>query len=159
MVSKALFTSQTDDWATPQVLFDALNAVFKFETDVCAVPENAKCRHFFSPAQNGLLQVWTGTCWMNPPYGRTIDQWVKKAFESAQTHQATVVCLLPARVDTKWWHEYCTQGEVTFLKGRVKFGGAKNCAPFPSALVVFRPQVAQALMQSHSYSGWTKHHH
>ncbi|WP_189493767.1 DNA N-6-adenine-methyltransferase [Formosimonas limnophila] len=159
MVSKALFSSHSDDWATPQALFDALNAVFKFETDVCAVPENAKCERFFTPAQNGLLQVWSGTCWMNPPYGRTINQWIKKAFESTQTHQATVVCLLPARVDTKWWHHYCIHGEVTFLKGRVKFGGAKNSAPFPSVLVVFRPQVAQALMQSHLHSGWTKRHH
>ena len=132
------FSSATDLWATPQAFFDSVSAEFPFEIDVCALPENAKCSRYFTPEQDGLVQTWRGVCWMNPPYGREIGKWVKKAFESAQ-EGATVVCLLPARTDTAWWHDYVQQGEVRFLRGRLKFGGQKNSAPFPSALVVFRP--------------------
>lgn len=133
------FSSATDKWATPQGLFDKLNAAFGFETDVCALPENAKCNKFFSPEQDGLKQPWTGRCWMNPPYGRGIKDWIKKAYESAQ-NGALVVCLVPARTDTSWWHQYCRKGDVHFIAGRLKFGDAKNSAPFPSALVVFWPK-------------------
>lgn len=144
MNNELMFSSATDLWATPADFFAALDFVFGFETDVCATQENAKCERFFSPEIDGLKEEWTGTCWMNPPYGKTIGAWVKKAYESAKKNRATVVCLLPARVDTKWWHDYCAKGEVTFVKGRLKFGGSKNGAPFPSAVVVFRPQVADA---------------
>jgi phage N-6-adenine-methyltransferase len=140
-----MFSSKSTEWETPQSLFDKLNSVFKFETDVCATAENAKCKKFFSKAENGLEQDWTGVCWMNPPYGREISKWVKKAYESAVKNGATVVCLLPARVDTSWWHKYCIKGEVFFIKGRLKFGNSKNSAPFPSALVVFRPRVDMVL--------------
>lgn len=136
MDTRVHFSSQTDLWATPQELFDRLNKFWLFTTDVCAVAENAKCERYFSPAEDGLKQHWTGTCWMNPPYGREIGKWVKKAFDSAAMG-ATVVCLLPARVDTVWWHNYAKKGEVEFLRGRLKFGGHKNSAPFPSAIVVF----------------------
>jgi phage N-6-adenine-methyltransferase len=118
---EALMSSSTDMWETPQWLFDQLNAVYHFETDVCAVPENAKCSRFFTPEQDGLKQEWTGVCWMNPPYGREICAWVCKAYESAQ-NGAIVVCLLPSRTDTSWWHDYCMKGEITFLRGRLKFG-------------------------------------
>jgi phage N-6-adenine-methyltransferase len=106
--------------------------------DVCATPDKAKCERFYSPEIDGLAQEWRGTCWMNPPYGRVIGQWVKKAFESSRDG-ATVVCLLPARTDTAWWHDYCQRGEVRFIRGRLKFVGATANAPFPSAVVVFRP--------------------
>lgn len=134
------FSSATDVWATPQDFFDALNAVFKFELDVCALPDNAKCARYFTPEVDGLSQDWTGVVWMNPPYGRGRDAWVRKAFESAAAG-ATVACLLPARTDTKWWHAYCAKGEVHFVKGRLKFGNSDNAAPFPSAVVVFRPFI------------------
>ena len=140
-----MFSSKTDLWATPQEFYDRLNRVFRFEVDVCALPENAKCQRFFSPDDDGLSQDWKGTCWMNPPYGRDIAAWVKKAYESAKINGATVVCLLPARVDTRWWHEYCLAGEVHFVRGRLKFGGSENSAPFPSAVVVFRPSASDAL--------------
>ena len=120
------------------MFFDGLNNEFKFETDVCALKENAKCSNYFTPEMDGLAQSWTGVCWMNPPYGREISKWVKKAFESANQGAATVVCLVPARTDTKWWHDYAINGEVRFIKGRLKFGGNKNNAPFPSAIVIFR---------------------
>ena len=100
MNSRAMFSSQTDMWATPQGFFDELDREFHFDCDVCAIPENAKCRKFFTPEQDGLKQEWKGICYMNPPYGRAIGKWVQKAAESA----TTVVCLLPARTDTKWFN-------------------------------------------------------
>lgn len=132
------FSSATDMHATPQAYFDEVAKEFAFTLDVCAIAENAKCARYFTPEQDGLAQVWEGVCWMNPPYGRTIGLWVSKAFRSAQ-NGATVVCLLPARTDTAWWHDFAMKGEIRFIRGRLKFGNAKNSAPFPSALVIFRP--------------------
>lgn len=133
------FSSKTDLWATPPALFATLNSRFAFDLDVCAVPENAKCSRYFTPDQDGLKQDWSGTCWMNPPYGRHIGKWVQKAYHSAHAG-AIVVCLLPARTDTRWWHDYVTKAaKVEFLKGRLKFGGGHASAPFPSAVVIFRP--------------------
>lgn len=139
-INNGLFTSTTDMWATPQEFYDKLDAEFSFELDVCAIDSDAKCDKYYSPEEDGLQQVWEGTCWMNPPYGRAIGSWVKKAYESS-LNGATVVCLLPARTDTKWWHEYCMKGEVRFVKGRLKFGDSKNSAPFPSAVVIFGRNV------------------
>lgn len=137
-MNKALFTSNTDVWATPQHVFDEWNAIWNFTTDVCALPENAKCPHYYTPELDGLAQEWKGNCWMNPPYGRVIGKWVKKAHDAAIAGQASTVCLLPARTDTKWFHEFIYhQAEVIFLKGRLKFGGATNSAPFPSMMVIF----------------------
>ena len=133
------FSSATDQWETPDWLFRKLDQVYGFDLDVCALPENAKCQQFYGPEQNGLEQDWKGVCWMNPPYGRAIKDWMRKAYESAN-HGATVVCLVPARTDTAWWHDYAVKGEITFLRGRLKFGDAKSNAPFPSAIVVFRPR-------------------
>jgi len=148
MNTEVMFSSKTDMWETPQDFFDALDRVFHFEIDICATPLNAKCEKFFTPDENGLQQEWRGTCWMNPPYGREISKWVEKAYYSAKTTGATVVCLLPARVDTRWWHDYCAKGEIFFVRGRLKFSGAKNSAPFPSAVVVFRPTVEDALAEA-----------
>lgn len=131
------FSSETDLWATPQDFFDRLNDEFNFDIDVCATPENAKCKKFYTEKENGLLQKWEGNVWMNPPYGREISEWIKKAYESAQDG-ATVVCLIPSRTDTKWWHDYCMKGEIRFVRGRLQFGDATENAPFPSAVVIFR---------------------
>lgn len=130
------YSSQTDEWATPQAFFDHIAAEFDFDLDVCALPSSAKCARYFSPEDDGLAQDWTGVCWMNPPYGDVIGEWVRKAHESAQAG-ATVVCLVPARTDTAWWHDHCSQAEVRFIRGRLRFGDAEASAPFPSALVVF----------------------
>ena len=130
------FSSATDLWATPQELYDKLNARYSFELDVCATAENAKCPRYFTVADNGLAQEWRGRCWMNPPYGREIGAWMAKAWRSAQAG-ALVVCLVPARTDTAWWHDYAVKGQIEFLRGRLKFGGHKNSAPFPSAIIVF----------------------
>lgn len=135
-INNGLFTSNTDIWATPQSFFDKLNEEFNFELDVCANVHNAKCDRYFTEETDGLKQDWKGVCWMNPPYGRVIGDWIKKAYESS-LNGATVVCLLPARTDTQWWHEYCMKGEIRLIKGRLKFGDSKNSAPFPSAIVIF----------------------
>lgn len=131
-----LYSSDRGDWATPQRLFDLLNAEFDFELDVCAQDWSAKCERYYTLADDGLAQPWYGRCFMNPPYGRTIDQWVQKAYDSAEAG-ALVVCLVPARVDTAWWWDYCRYGEVRFLRGRLHFDDGEDAAPFPSAVVVF----------------------
>ena len=131
------FSSKTDLWATPQSFFDKYNAMYNFTLDVCATNDNAKCSTYFTKEQNGLSKDWIGICWMNPPYGRDIKHWIKKAYESS-LNGATVVCLLPARTDTSWWHDYCMKGTIEFIRGRLKFGDSKNSAPFPSAVVVFK---------------------
>ena len=118
-------------------IFDELNKEFGFELDVCALPENAKCEKYYTPEIDGLKQQWRGICWMNPPYGREIGAWMEKAYESS-LEGATVVCLVPARTDTRWFHDFAMRGEIRFIKGRLKFGDSKNSAPFPSAVVVFR---------------------
>ena len=132
------FSSKTELWETPQSFFDALNAEFKFTLDACATPENTKCTQFYSPEQDGLKQEWSGSVWCNPPYGRQIHLWIRKAYESSLTG-ATVVMLIPARTDTKIWHELIfPHAEVRFVPGRLKFGAAKYNAPFPCAIVVFK---------------------
>ena len=137
------FLSKTVEWATPQDFFDAANAEFgPFTVDVCATPTNAKCAEFFTAEQDGLRQEWAPRrCWMNPPYGRVIGQWMRKAYEESK-RGATVACLVPARTDTRWWHEYAVHGKIRFIRGRLKFGNGKANAPFPSALVVFTENSA-----------------
>lgn len=127
--------AQTVEWSTPQDLFDRLNDRFKFTVDVAADASNAKVSRYYDKEIDGLAQDWTGeVVWCNPPYGRTIGDWVRKAALS----KATTVMLVPARTDTRWFHEYIyDKHEVEFIKGRLKFGGMKNSAPFPSMIVVF----------------------
>ena len=107
--------------------------------------ENAKCDKYFTKEIDGLKQTWGGeVCWCNPPYGREVGKWVKKAYQSCIHEKATVVMLLPARTDTKWFHEYIYgKAEIKFLKGRLKFGGSKNSAPFPSFLAIFRTKMSE----------------
>ena len=135
-----MFSSATDLWETPQEFFDDLNREFRFGLDVCATPENAKCKNYFTQKQDGLSQHWGGygTIWCNPPYGREIGKWVQKAFNEAQNGTTTVM-LLPARTDTKWFHNFIYgQADIRFIKGRLKFGGQNNPAPFPSMVVIFK---------------------
>lgn len=138
------YSSKSSEWETPSDFFSAVEGEFgAFSVDVCATPENRKVEQFFTPEQNGLAQAWSGRCWMNPPYGRGIGDWVRKASESARAG-ALVVCLLPARTDTAWAHDYIFKSgscasELRFIRGRLKFGGGENSAPFPSMLVIFEP--------------------
>ncbi len=136
-MNRVHFQSDRHTWETPRELFGRLDREFSFTLDVCAFPETAKCERYFTPVDDGLAKEWSGVCWMNPPYGREIGKWMQKAFEASK-HGCTVVCLVPARTDTEWWHRFSLKGEVRFLRGRLKFGGAKSGAPFPSAIVIFR---------------------
>ena len=139
-MNKGMYSSKRDDWETPREFFDKLNLEFGFNTDVCATKRNAQVPMFFSPEENGLVQDWAGNCFMNPPYGREIGRWVKKAFEeSKKKYCRLVVGLLPARTDTRWFNEYIYgKAEIRFLKGRLKFGGGQNNAPFPSMIVIWK---------------------
>jgi phage N-6-adenine-methyltransferase len=126
------------EWETPPDLFEKLDHEFGFTLDVCATPENAKCETFFTKEQDALQQNWTGVVWCNPPYGLALRQWIQKAYASSRCG-ATVVCLLPNRSDTRWWHEYILPyAEIRFVRGRLKFNGVGSSAPFPSVLAVFR---------------------
>lgn len=141
MINAGMMSSELPNWGTPQELFDELNQEFNFTLDVCAEDWNAKCDQFFTKETDGLSASWgEATCWMNPPYGREIKDWMAKAVEEWNAG-ATVVCLVPARTDTAWWHDYAMQGRIRFLRGRIKFvhpdGTTKQSAPFPSAIVVF----------------------
>jgi phage N-6-adenine-methyltransferase len=130
------FSSISSEWSTPQPLFDRLNSVFHFTLDPCATALNAKCKRYFTLEEDGLAQDWDGErVFMNPPYGRAIGDWVRKASAA----NALVVCLLPARTDTRWWHDFVVGGgaSVSFLKGRLRFGDSLASAPFPSAIVIF----------------------
>lgn len=140
MINPALFSSASNEWATPQWLFDALNRRFQFTLDVCATGHNAKCARFcdLGHGVDGLSFPWAGErCWMNPPYSREITRWVVKARQEAE-RGSLVVGLLPARTDARWWQEN-VQGhaDVRFIAGRLKFGDAKASAPFPSAVAVW----------------------
>ena len=146
-INQGLFTSTTDKWATPQILFDLLNEEFHFTCDVCATEADKKVDFYFSPEQDGLKQEWTGICYNNPPYGQKIKDWVKKSFEASQKG-ATVVCLLPARTDTRWFHDYCQYAsEIRFIKGRLHFNESKNSAPFPSCIVIFKPKKQKTIIK------------
>lgn len=130
------FKSESIYWETPQEFFDKYNKIYKFDLDVCANDENKKCEKYFDEKINGLEQNWQGNCWMNPPYGREIKKWMKKAYEESKKG-CRVVCLVPARTDTAWWHDYAVKGKIEFIRGRLKFGKSKNAAPFPSAVIIF----------------------
>ncbi len=138
MVNRALFSSARIRWETPAGVFRALRREFPLALDVCATPLNRKCRRYFTRKRDGLRQRWSGVCWMNPPYGRTIGRWVRKALDES-ARGATIVSLLPARTDTAWWHECVMRArEIRLLRGRLRFVGAPAPAPFPSAVVIFQ---------------------
>ena len=141
MNTDVMFSSATDNWSTPQDFFDKLNDEFHFTLDVCADENNHKCEHYYTKEIDGLSRPWIGTIWCNPPYGRKIGEWVRRAYIYSHIGPTTVVMLLPARTDTRWFHEYIynkSNTEIRFIKGRLKFGGCKNSAPFPSMVVIFR---------------------
>lgn len=137
-----MFSSKTDLWSTPQQFFDMLNEEFHFTLDPCSTDENAKCDKHFTIEQDGLKQSWSGeTVFCNPPYGRETPKWIKKCHDESE--RATVVMLIPARTDTKAFHDYIYgKAEIRFIKGRLKFGDSKNAAPFPSMVVVFKNKEA-----------------
>ena len=138
---EACFTSNSDEWETPQNLFDALDLEFNFEMDVCATAENSKCDQYWNKAQDGTSQQWSRSNWCNPPYSN-IGAWVARARTVSVFYPGTTtVLLLPSRTDTRWFHNYLYKMpgvELRFIKGRLKFSESKNCAPFPSMIAVVR---------------------
>lgn len=141
-MNKAMFSSKTPEWETPQSLFDTLDSEYHFDLDPASTDENAKCERHFTKADNGLEKNWGGCrVFCNPPYGREIGVWIRKGYEESRKPNTIVVMLLPARTDTKWFHDYCMKGKIRFIKGRLKFGTAKTSAPFPSMVVIFESEV------------------
>lgn len=142
-INAGMMSSATDQWGTPLDLFNELDKEFQFTLDACASHWNYKVDNYFTQEQDGLAQAWTGVVWCNPPYGRAIKNWIRKGYESSQGG-ATVVMLIPARTDTTYWHDYVMKGDIRFLRGRIKFvqpdGTADAPAPFPSAIVIFKPK-------------------
>jgi len=131
------FTSAGSDCETPQTTFDALNEEFHFQLDVCATRESAKCSEYLGVSDDALAVPWHGPAFMNPPYGRKIGKWLRKAYEESKLG-ITVVCLIPSRTDTAWWHDYVMKArEIRFIRGRLHFNGHRYGAPFPSVIVVF----------------------
>jgi site-specific DNA-methyltransferase (adenine-specific) len=135
---KVHFSSIDHCATTPQEFFDILNEEFNFTLDPCCLKKTAKCKKYYTPKEDGLKQSWKSeSVFMNPPYGREIIKWMKKAYEESGNTKV-IVCLVPSRTDTKWWHEYAMKGEIRFVKGRLKFGEHSNSAPFPSAVIIFK---------------------
>ena len=134
------YSSKSNEWATPQHLFNKLDEIHKFTLDPCSTHENHKCEKYFTIEDDGLNQSWKGhAVFMNPPYGRGIKHWIKKAYEEGLKDNTKVVCLIPARTDTTYWHDYIFPhaNEILFVRGRIKFGDGTTPAPFPSAIVMF----------------------
>ena len=134
------FASNNQEYATPWDLFNKLNDEFNFTLDVCANKINHKCEKYYTEEQNSLLIEWHGVCWMNPPY-KDMKKWVIKAYNESRKNDTTVVCLIPARTNTNWWHEYCMKGEIRFIKGRPKFEGCIHGLPQPLAIVIFNKDI------------------
>ena len=141
----ALYSSSTDEWETPQDLFNQLDGEFHFTLDVCATPQNTKCVKYFTKEQDGLTQDWQGeTVWCNPPYGKQIGDWMRRLYEFS-TGGGTAVALVPARTDTRWFHDFVyKKAEIRFIKGRIKFGTSKYNAPFPSMVVIYKQHKKEA---------------
>lgn len=140
---KVVFSRKSDEWSTPQDFFDKLNQEFHFTLDPCATDENHKCPKYYTIEDDGLSKSWAGECvFINPPYSQS-KLWIEKAYKEARDNKDTVCAVLvPSRTDTKYFHEYCMKAtEIHFVKGRLKFGGEKNSAPFPSMVVVFENEL------------------
>lgn len=133
------FSSETHTWETPVDFFNKLNEIYKFDLDACAEHETAKVENYYTKEQDALTKDWLGSVWCNPPYGKDQIDFIKKALSENKKNGATVVLLIPARPDTKIWQDIIFQNasSICFVRGRLKFGGAKYNAPFPCALVVF----------------------
>jgi site-specific DNA-methyltransferase (adenine-specific) len=136
---KVMFSKKSDEWETPQDFYDKLDQEFHFTLDPCATDENHKCKKYYTMEEDGLSKDWGGErVFINPPYSQS-KLWIEKAYHQARKHKdTTCVILVPARTDTRYFHEFCMKAdEIRFIKGRLKFGGQKNSAPFPSMVVVF----------------------
>lgn len=153
---KDRFNAKSVEWETPIDFFKPLNNEFNFTLDVCATHENKKVDKCFTLLENGLIQSWGGNvCWMNPPYGRDMVQWLEKAKKESECFGVTTVCLIPARTNTRWWHTIClNSSEIRFVLGRPKFGNTSHGLPFPLALVVFSPNVTTCKISTYDWKSY-----
>jgi len=139
-VKQSWFNRDKTNYETPDNIFNPLNEKYHFTLDVAADNENHKCDNYYSQEDDGLNKDWgINICWMNPPFGRGLKKWVAKA-HSESLKGATVVCLIPVRTNTNWWHDYCLQADVEFIKGEVTFKGYDRGLWMPFAIVVFSPK-------------------
>lgn len=138
------FSSESNEWSTPQDFYNILNLYFNFTLDPCSDGKNNKCKKFYTVNENGLIQDWINEIvFCNPPYGRELNKWVEKCYNEAKKG-VKIVLLIPARTDTKYQHQYCFNADyIWFIKGRLKFGNSKNAAPFPSQLVLFNLELTK----------------
>ena len=141
MITPGMMSSLSNEWTTPDKLFKELDDEFHFTLDPCSTHENTKCKDHYTMEDRGLEKDWQGSVFMNPPYGREIGKWIKKAYDESKKG-ATVVCLIPSRTDTAYWHDYVMKGDIRFIRGRLKFSDGNNPAPFPSAIVIFKQEVS-----------------
>lgn len=134
-----MFTSLRSDWRTPKAIFEMLNKEFNFDVDICATKDNALCAEYVTPEMDAFTVDWSKwkSIYCNPPYGRAIGDWVKRADDAAK-NGSTVVMLIPSRTDTRWFHDYCLKYEIRFLCNRLNFDDSKGRAPFPSMVVVMQ---------------------
>lgn len=143
-INNALYSSAKEDWETPPELFNELNKEFNFKCDLAANADNHKCDKYYSGYNSSLNCRWMpfdGPFWLNPPYGRDIKKWVKKAYEESKLG-AKIVCLLPSRTGAAWFQDYVLgKAEIRFLRGRLKFVGAKHSAPFDSVIAIYGSNV------------------
>ena len=150
--NQSRFKSNKQEWKTPTDLYNKINNEFNFTFDLAADSTNAKCIKYFTFEDNALNQTWNGTCWLNPPYGRfdfKLEHWVKKAFYETEKDSCVVVMLIPARTNTKWWHNFCMKSaEIKFICGRPKFSDSKHGLPQPLALVVFKKHTGETKFSS-----------
>lgn len=140
---KQMVSSKTNEWATPQKLFDYLNGEFNFTLDPCATKDNAKCGKYYTIEEDGLSKSWENeVVFMNPPYGGHTREWLEKAYKES-LNGATVICLIVSATDRTYWHDLISKyaDEIWFMRGRVKFGGKDTTAPFASSIIVFRPDI------------------
>lgn len=137
---EALFSSASEEWATPQDFYDKLDSEFHFTLDPCSTHKNHKCKTYFTKEQDGLKKSWGGyRVFCNPPYGKQLKLWVKKCNQESKKKDTLVVLLIPARTDTAYFHDWIyNQAELRFIRGRLKFGNSKNSAPFPSMIAIFK---------------------
>lgn len=154
MKSRVVFRSDSDEWATPQELFDRLDAEFGFDLDPCASEYNHKCENYFSKEDDGLKQSWEGhRVFCNPPYSQ-MAKWVEKCYREGCKDNTLVLLLIPSRTDTKYFHDFIYQrSEIRFIRGRLRFGGHTEPAPFPSMAVIFRGAYVKEYEAKHKPIG------
>ena len=152
----AAFMSTSEDWETPEEVFNFWNHEYEFNLDAAASADNARCSLFFTKEQDALRHPWVGNVWLNPPYSHGIGKWLQKAHDEVTKGNAEhVVCLIPARTDTAWWHDYVMKSDhIWLIRGRLRFSGSSINAPFPSCIVVFKSGWSDPWELRPKFFGW-----